>query len=126
MSCKCAKTPTYHFLWSDGTNTWRTCGYCQAKIEEEPKKPRPISKGDVICDKDGSAFGQVADLDLFLKSYRGSKDLQHQDGSPILWPEEKPPPSAAPWRAWRDVLSRPGECACGIPKARCEYHKEVA
>lgn len=25
------------------------------------------------------------------------------------------------WRAW--AHNRPGECACGIPKERCEYHR---
>lgn len=25
------------------------------------------------------------------------------------------------WRAWAN--SRPGECACGIPKTACNYHR---
>ncbi len=30
------------------------------------------------------------------------------------------------WRAWRDVLTKPGECPCGVPRAVCTYHRDAA
>ena len=32
-------------------------------------------------------------------------------------------PTDCSWLAWREVLRAPDECACGIRRAQCDYHR---
>lgn len=38
---------------------------------------------------------------------------------------EAPTVDTSDWRVWRDHNQPATNCACGIPRAQCAYHKEI-